>query len=119
MYDLAMGCTVNGQRVPLRPAIRSKAVVGLLTILIGSQGVDPQMSRAQTPTPITPSGLGTQVNLSTTPPAGNVQYDITGGTRPGNGPNLFHSFGDFNISTITSQISSTRPASRPPISSVV
>lgn len=24
-------------------------------------------------------------------------YDITGGTRPGNGPNLFHSFGDFNV----------------------
>src|SRR5438477_7967077 len=35
------------------------------------------------PNPITSSGLNTQVNLSVTPPAGKVQYDITGGTRPG------------------------------------
>ena len=47
--------------------------------------------------PITPSGLNTQVNLSATPPNGHVQYDITGGTRPGGGTNLFHSFGDFNV----------------------
>lgn len=47
--------------------------------------------------PITPSGLNTQVNLSPTPPAGKLQYDITGGTRPGGGPNLFHSFGQFNV----------------------
>jgi len=52
--------------------------------------------------PITPSGeLNTQVNLSTTPPTGQTQYDITGGTRPGGatGTNLFHSFGDFNVPT--------------------
>ena len=24
-------------------------------------------------------------------------YNITGGTRPGDGPNLFHSFGDFSV----------------------
>lgn len=47
--------------------------------------------------PITPSGLNTQVTLSTTPPPGKVQYDITGGTRPGSGANLFHSFGNFNV----------------------
>ena len=53
---------------------------------------------AQTP-PITPSGLNTQVDLSTSPtvPVDTFQYDITGGTRPGGGPNLFHSFGDFNV----------------------
>ena len=50
-------------------------------------------------TPITPSGLNTQVNLSATPPAGMVQYDITGGTRPGGGANLFHSFGEFGVPT--------------------
>ncbi len=32
-----------------------------------------------------------------TPPVGKTQYDITGGTRPGGGMNLFHSFGDFNV----------------------
>lgn len=49
---------------------------------------------AQTVAPITPSGLDTQVNLSTVQTSGKVQYDITGGTRAGT--NLFHSFGDFN-----------------------
>ena len=49
--------------------------------------------------PITPSGLNTHVNLSATPPVGKVQYDITGGSRPGGGPNLFHSFGEFNVPT--------------------
>ena len=49
--------------------------------------------------PITPSGLNTQVNLSPIPPAGQTQYDITGGTRPEgvSGTNLFHSFGDFGV----------------------
>jgi filamentous hemagglutinin family protein len=51
------------------------------------------------PMPITSSGLNTQVNLSATPPAGKVQYDITGGTRPGGGLNLFHSFGEFGVPT--------------------
>ena len=49
--------------------------------------------------PITPLGLNTQVNLSQIPPPGKVQYDITGGTRPGGGLNLFHSFGQFNVPT--------------------
>ncbi|MGH7183680.1 MAG: filamentous hemagglutinin N-terminal domain-containing protein, partial [Nitrospiraceae bacterium] len=32
---------------------------------------------------------------------GQTQYNITGGTRPGGGTNLFHSFGDFNVPTNT------------------
>src|SRR5215813_5218900 len=56
-----------------------------------------QTSVVQAAAPITPSGLNTQVNLSQTPPAGKTQFDITGGTRPGGGPNLFHSFGQFNV----------------------
>ncbi|HEU4504469.1 MAG TPA: filamentous hemagglutinin N-terminal domain-containing protein [Nitrospira sp.] len=32
-------------------------------------------------------------------PSGKVQYDITGGTRPGGGVNLFHSLADFNVPT--------------------
>jgi filamentous hemagglutinin family protein len=50
--------------------------------------------------PITPSGLHTQVSdpIIIGP---NTQYNITGGTRPGglSGTNLFHSFGDFNVPT--------------------
>ncbi|HJT21906.1 MAG TPA: filamentous hemagglutinin N-terminal domain-containing protein [Nitrospira sp.] len=47
--------------------------------------------------PITPSGLNTQVGPPVTLPNGQTQYNITGGTRPGGGANLFHSFGDFNV----------------------
>jgi filamentous hemagglutinin family protein len=46
--------------------------------------------------PITSSGLNTQVSQSPTNP---LQYDITGGTRPGGGTNLFHSFGEFGVPT--------------------
>src|SRR6185369_8267002 len=54
-------------------------------------------SLAHAVTPITPSGLNTHIGDPTILPGGQTVYDITGGTRPGNGPNLFHSFGDFNV----------------------
>jgi filamentous hemagglutinin family protein len=50
--------------------------------------------------PITPSGLNTQVSGPIVTGSGatqTTQYNITGGTRPGGGANLFHSFGDFNV----------------------
>lgn len=46
---------------------------------------------AQTPPNITSSGLNTTIAQN-----GNV-YDITGGTRPANGPNVYYSFGDFGL----------------------
>src|SRR5437867_2272708 len=49
------------------------------------------------PGPITSSGLNTQVGAPINIPGGKVQYDITGGTRPGNGQNLLHSFGEFGV----------------------
>jgi filamentous hemagglutinin family protein len=55
---------------------------------------------AQVPAPpITSSGLNTRVSAPTTLPSGQVNYNITGGTRPGGGTNLFHSFGNFNVPT--------------------
>jgi filamentous hemagglutinin family protein len=52
------------------------------------------VSDAQVPSAITPDGiLGTRVT-----PEGRV-FNITGGTRPGQGPNLFHSFGQFDVGT--------------------
>src|SRR5215471_19878590 len=56
-------------------------------------------SSVQAASPITPSGLNTTVTLSATPPVGKTQHDITGGTRPGGGVNLYHSFGNFNVPT--------------------
>ncbi|MDE3050970.1 MAG: filamentous hemagglutinin N-terminal domain-containing protein, partial [Nitrospirota bacterium] len=57
----------------------------------------PTASQAIAAAPITQSGLNTQVSQPVTLPSGQTQYNITGGTRPGGGGNLFHSFGDFNV----------------------
>ena len=52
------------------------------------------VSQAQVTTALRPDGtLGTTVTRN-----GNV-YAITGGTRPGNGANLFHSFDRFSVGT--------------------
>jgi filamentous hemagglutinin family protein len=51
-------------------------------------------SLAQT---ITSSGLNTSVSAPIALPSGQTQFDIMGGTRPGGGTNLFHSFGNFNV----------------------
>src|SRR2546423_866012 len=59
----------------------------LLGVLLAS-------GQAQVPTTIRPDGtLGTAVSQR-----GTI-VDITGGTRPGNGPNLFHSFDRFSVGT--------------------
>jgi len=61
-------------------------------LLIGAViPMSPSVGEAQVTTNITSSGLNTQVNQ-----VGNSS-NITGGTRPGNGPNLFHSFGNFTV----------------------
>ncbi len=66
-----------------------------LAALVSTMAAPPHISQAQVP-PITPSGLHTQVSAPITVPGG-TQYTITGGTRPGAGPNLFHSFGQFGV----------------------
>ena len=53
-------------------------------------------SQAET-SPIASFGLNTQVSDPIAVSADQTQYDITGGTRPGGGVNLFHSFGEFGI----------------------
>ena len=57
------------------------------------------VSYAQAPPPITSSGLNTQISAPVNLPGGAVQHNITGGTRPGGGANLFHSFGEFGVPT--------------------
>src|SRR4029079_15771069 len=56
-------------------------------------------SLVQAASPITGSGLNTQVGPAVILPSGQTQYNITGVTRPGGWTNLFHSFGDFNVPT--------------------
>ena len=70
--------------------LRQRRVLLVSAVLLGR--VLLTVSAAQVPTAIRPDGtLGTTVTQS-----GNV-YTIRGGTRPGNGPNLFHSFDRFSV----------------------
>ncbi len=62
-------------------------------------------------TQVTSSGLGTAVN-----PVGAV-YEITGGTRPGGGTNLFHSFGRFG--TLAGETALFKDPAPPPTTNVI
>lgn len=67
------------------------ALIAILSFTLMERGVGtPAYAQAPGP-PITPSGLGTVVTTN-----GNI-HAITGGTRPGGGANLFHSFGEFGV----------------------
>ena len=70
-----------------------------LAILISVYSLTSPLDPAQAAPPITPSGLNTQISQPITLPSGQTQYNIMGGTRPGGGANLFHSFGQFNVPT--------------------
>jgi filamentous hemagglutinin family protein len=72
-------------------------ILGLIFCTSGILVVSDQNVLAQVTTAITPSGLNTHVSAPTLLPSGQITHDITGGTRPGNGTNLFHSFGDFSV----------------------
>ena len=62
-------------------------------VLLGECLIPPVSFSQGVPSSITPDGsLGTVVTKS------GAVHGITGGTRPGDGPNLFHSFGQFNVS---------------------
>jgi filamentous hemagglutinin family protein len=64
----------------------------LVLFLVAPDAGNAQVSVVTDITSTTGEGdLGTIVT-----PNGNL-YGITGGTRPGGGPNLFHSFGDFSV----------------------
>ena len=70
-------------------SLRTLLLSGLLLVSAGLM-----VSQAAVTSAITGDGtLGTTVT-----PSGTI-YTITGGTRPGNGPNLFHSFDRFSVGT--------------------
>ncbi|MGC3973447.1 MAG: filamentous hemagglutinin N-terminal domain-containing protein [Nitrospira sp.] len=76
----------------VRPMWLANVMSGMVALLCVS------VSQGQT-TSITSSGLNTQVAVGGIDQAGRQNYNITGGIRPGNGTNLFHSFGDFSVGT--------------------
>jgi len=83
----------KASRPPLKPVgftLFRATIVGATVLCCLWLGLPQASSQAQVP-PITSSGLSTVVTTT-----GNV-HDITGGTRPGGGANLFHSFGEFNV----------------------
>lgn len=73
------------------PTFKQRAMRWVCFIIIASIPMLPSVGDTQITTNITSSGLNTQVNQ-----VGNAST-ITGGTRPGGGPNLFHSFGTFTV----------------------
>src|SRR5262245_55629111 len=77
--------------------MKKSLISGLMLSAVLCSAMSYSVTLAQVTPPITPSGLNTHIGAPTTLPGGETVYDITGGTRPGNGPNLFHSFGDFNV----------------------
>ena len=68
----------------------------VITITAGMWLVAPSGKAGAQVAPITPSGLETQVSDPIVV-GEETRFDITGGTRPGGGTNLFHSFGNFNV----------------------
>jgi filamentous hemagglutinin family protein len=72
-------------------------ITTLLTCVLYFGSIASNLVHAQV-APITASGLNTQIS-SPIAVGGQTQYDITGGTRPGGGANLFHSFGEFGVPT--------------------
>ena len=78
------------RRLRARPANRLLLAIAVLAWVLPHLCV-PAWCQAQASSPITSSGLNTTVTKSAT------TFEITGGTRPGNGPNLFHSFGEFGV----------------------
>lgn len=76
---------IIGLTLPIAPLI-GQLLLGIFSIPAHAQVA-----------PITSSGLNTQISAPINNPAGQVQHNITGGTRPANGSNIFHSFGDFGV----------------------
>lgn len=69
-------------------------LAALVALAISTQALHAQSTNiVATPGALGTGGLGTSVSTS-----GNVT-NITGGTRPGNGPNVFHSFNQFSVGT--------------------
>ncbi|MEC4889385.1 MAG: filamentous hemagglutinin N-terminal domain-containing protein [Nitrospira sp.] len=77
------------------PRLSPNSSIGLILAILAFLSFTTNSLRAQVTTSITSTNGAGNLNTTITP-NGNL-YNITGGTRPGSGPNLLHSFGDFII----------------------
>src|SRR5215475_14514606 len=83
------------QRAAEHERVISSILLGCCLLLVFSYPT----SLVHASSPITSSGLNTQVSAPLPLASGQTQFNITGGTRPGGGLNLYHSFGNFNVPT--------------------
>ena len=90
-----MDDSTAGLRHPdsIRQAVLRALLPTLLLVLNVPDATHAQVVTNITPTTIAPLNLGTNVNTV------GPTTQITGGTRPGNGTNLFHSFDSFTLGT--------------------
>ena len=93
-------------RLPTIQTVMGRKLVELILLLVG---IWPSLVLAQVSTTITSTtGVG---NFGTSIKTDGPKVEITGGTRPGNGMNLFHSFSQFNVgSGDTAQFLNTTPS---------
>lgn len=93
-------------RLPTIQTVMGRKLVELILLLVG---IWPSLVLAQVSTTITATtGVG---NFGTSIKTDGQKVEITGGTRPGNGMNLFHSFSQFNVgSGDTAQFLNTTPS---------
>ncbi len=93
----------------LQPASPARGVVAIFVLAWALLYCDRPIILAQGPTSIAPTaGTG---DLGTTVTRNGHTVQITGGTRPDNGVNLFHSFDQFNVGrSDTAQFLNTTPA---------
>lgn len=87
----------------------SRSLLAILIMAFVCPAFETSTALAQGSTAITPtSGIG---DLGTSVTAQGHTVQITGGTRPGNGTNLFHSFDQFNVGRgDTAQFLNTTPS---------
>jgi filamentous hemagglutinin family protein len=81
----------------------------ILALIFAWSVVEPSLVLAQVTTAITPTTGGGSLDTTVNSTGNTVQ--ITGGTRPSNGSNLFHSFDQFNVGRgDTAQFLNTTPS---------
>ena len=76
-----------------RPSAVTRGLFAFLFCVAGAASIAHAQSTNIVATPPGAGGLGTSLNTS-----GNTT-NITGGTRPSGGPNLFYSFNQFSVGT--------------------